>query len=142
MLEDVYYVKRLMSKIKIPDFPDEYIADTEDGGVFNIIKGVELFMFRKDENTMLVIDGYSIPFDDPFVAKYYYFNSILGNSEARFPTKEVIRQTIKKFERKLDMDRSTIKDDLSILDKGQQKNILKDLAEIDKYFFFSFTMNY
>lgn len=138
MLEDAYYVKRLMSKIKIPDFPEEFIQDTEDGGVFNIIQGKELFMFRKDENTMLVIDGYSVPFDDPFVAKYYYFNSILANTEARFPTKEKIRQVVKKFERKLDADRNTVREDLSILDKEQRDSIIRDLSNIDRYFFLLF----
>lgn len=138
MLEDAYYVKRLISKIKIPDFPEEYIQDTEDGGVFNIIQGKELFMFRKDENTMLVIDGYSVPFDDPFVAKYYYFNSILANTEARFPTKEKIRQVVKKFERKLDADRNTVKDDLSTLDKEQRDSIIRALSDIDRYFFLLF----
>ncbi len=138
MLEDAYYVKRLMSKIKIPDFPEEFIQDTEDGGVFNIIQGKELFMFRKDENTMLVIDGYSVPFDDPFVAKYYYFNSILANTEARFPTKEKIRQVVKKFERKLDADRNTVREDLSILDKEQRDSIIGDLSNIDRYFFLLF----
>lgn len=138
MLEDAYYVKRLMYKIIIPDFPEEYIRDTEEGGVFHIIKGKELFMFRKDENTMLVIDGYSVPFDDPFVAKYYYFNSILANTEARFPTKEKIRQVIKKFERKLDADRNTVKEDLSVLDRVQQESIIRKLADVDRYFFLLF----
>ncbi len=138
MLEDSYYTRKLILKIKVPDFPADYITDVDEGGVFNIIKGNELFMFRKDENTMLVIDGYSVPFDDPFVAKYYYFNSILENSEAKFPAKEKIRQLVKKFERKLDADRNIVHSEIDILEEKQKMNILKSLADFDRYFFLLF----
>ncbi len=138
MLEDSFYIKKIINKIQIPTFPDDYIPDKNNCDIFKIQLGTELFMYRKDENTILVIDGISFPFDDPFVAKYYYFNSILENNSVIFPSREEIRKVIKKFERKMDEDRIEIESVLSTDDTNKRKELLDKLGAYDRYFFLLF----
>ncbi|MHB1439523.1 MAG: hypothetical protein ACYCSO_07745 [Cuniculiplasma sp.] len=128
----------LDKKIGDRNFPGSYVDKNQETLELEIMPGKDLFMYRKDESINLVIDGKSFPFDDPYIAKFYYFCSLLNKTKVNVPNKENTRKIIKKFERDLDEDRNKAMDVLNPLPLGDQIEIMKELAMKKKYFFLLF----
>lgn len=132
------YISGIVRNIKERNFPDDYLQDLNDFIEVKIIPGKELFMYRKDELTNLVIDGQSLPFDDPYIAKYYYFCSLQRKENAKVPDKQAVRRMIKKFERDLDEDRNLAYSILNGLTDDEKKSIMIELGNLSPYFFLLF----
>ena len=132
------YISEIVKNVKERNFPEDYIHEPADSIEVKIITGTELFMYRKDELTNLVIDGQSLPFDDPYIAKYYYFCSLQRKERVRVPDKETVRKVIKRFERDLDEDRNLAYSIMNNLSEEEKKSIMIDLGNISPFFFILF----
>ncbi len=132
------YISEIIKKAKDREFPESFVPEGEDSIEIKIVPGRELFMYRKDEMTNLVIDGQMFPFDDPYIAKFYYFCSLQGKEIVRIPDRSAVRKIVKKFERDLDEDRAMASSILNDLSDEEKKAIMKELGDISPYHFLLF----
>lgn len=122
---------RIKKYIKLPDFS---FFETSNGQYIPVLQGDEISMYRHDEETIVLIDGKKIYFNERSVAKLYFFAAILGIKAIRFPSPEESGKIVSIIERAINSDRSIVMREIEKFDENERREIIEFLIKEDRYF--------
>jgi hypothetical protein len=115
-------------------FPSDYLKAFRVMGEIAVETGSDIYMYRELEGINVVVDGQKTFFNDPYLAKYYYYSSLLGLNRVEVPDKESVRRVVKVLEMDLRNYRDQIDQYLSLLDEEHRKNAVSELMKSDPNF--------
>ncbi|WP_393971282.1 hypothetical protein OXIME_001552 [Oxyplasma meridianum] len=133
-LEYDQVLDKIRTNVRFRAFPEEYLKGFKVVGEMEIENGSDIFMYRELEGINVVVDGRKTFFNDPYLAKYYYYSSLIGLSSVMIPNKESVRRVIKVLETDLRNYRDLIDQYLSVLDDKARKNAVNELIKSDPNF--------
>ncbi|MGP6220258.1 hypothetical protein [Caldiplasma sukawensis] len=122
---------RIKKSIKIPDFS---FFETSNGQYVPVMQGDEISMYRHDEETIVLIDGRKIYFNERAVAKLYFFAAILAIKAIRFPSPEESGRLVSIVERAINSDRSVVMREIEKFEENERREIMDFLIKEDRYF--------
>jgi len=132
--ENEKVVEIIRSSIKFRTFPDDYLKGFTLVGEISVETGSDIFMYRELEGINVVVDGKRTFFNDPYLAKYYYYASLMGLRKLALPEKENVRRVVKTLEMELRNFRDFIDQSLSLVDDNSKKEIINDLVHSNPHF--------
>jgi hypothetical protein len=127
-------IEKIVEAVRFRPFPEDYLKGFKVVGEISVETGSDIFMYRELEGINVVVDGRKTFFNDPYLAKYYYYSSLLGLNRVTVPDKESVRRVIKVLEMDLRNSRDQIDQYLSVLDEKQKKHALTELMKFDPNF--------
>ena len=132
--ENEKVIEKIRSSIKFRTFPDDYLKGFTLVGEISVETGSDIFMYRELEGINVVVDGKRTFFNDPYLAKYYYYASLMGLRKLPLPEKENVRRVVKTLEMELRNFRDFIDQSLSLVDDNSKKEIINDLVHSNPHF--------
>ena len=125
---------KIRKEVRFRTFPEEYLKGFKVVGEITVETGSDIFMYRELEGINVVVDGKKTFFNDPYLAKYYYYSSLLGLNRVVVPDKESVRRVVKVLEMDLRNYRDLIDQYLSVLGEELRKNAVSQLMKTDPNF--------
>jgi hypothetical protein len=127
-------LEKIRTSVRFRPFPEDYLKGFKVVGEISVETGSDIFMYRELEGINVVVDGNKTFFNDPYLAKYYYYSSLLGLNHVQVPDKESVRRVVKVLEMDLRNYRDQIDQYLSVLDEEMKKYALTELMKSDPNF--------
>ena len=127
-------VDKIRKSIDYRTFPDDYLKGFRMVGEIAVETGSDIFMYRELEGINVVVDGKRTFFNDPYLAKYYYYASLMGFHKIALPEKENVRKVVRLLENELRASRGMIDESLSVLDEIGKRKAINELMHSDPYF--------
>lgn len=132
--ENEKVIEKIRSSIKFRTFPGDYLKGFTLVGEISVETGSDIFMYRELEGINVVVDGKRTFFNDPYLAKYYYYASLMGLRKLALPEKENVRRVVKALEMELRNFRDFIDQLLSLVDDNSKREIINELVHSNPHF--------
>jgi hypothetical protein len=131
-----YYqvLDKIRTGVRFRPFPADYLKGLKVMGEIAVETGSDIFMYRELEGINVVVDGKKTFFNDPYLAKYYYYSSLLGLDRVAVPDKESVRRVVKVLEMDLRNYRDQIDQYLSVINDEEKKDAVNELMKSDPNF--------